>query len=144
MAATQQKGDTGQAATFALATSATSVRIKSIKIGAISIDMLDVSALVDTGFHKKIASDLKSAAPWTVTFYYDTLTTIPSALTTPASETCTVTFPMRTSETSACNIAATGNVTSYDFPTLELGAIQMGTLEFTPDGMTGPTLTVAT
>lgn len=134
-------GDVGNGATFTLGTQAISLLIKSIQIGAITVDMLDVSLLATTDFMLEIAAELKKAPEITVNFLHATL--LDEVEVGVAAETGTVTFPLRTGEGTAANLAGTGQVTSFKLPDLQINTVQEGSLVFKYNGDTGPTYTKA-
>lgn len=136
-------GDTGNGATLTFGTSALAYGWDSIQIGEESVDMLEVSTLATTGYKEMVASDLKETPEITVSFV--TLTTSTAVTVGAAPETITITFPQRTGETAAANIAGTAVVTSFvRCQQLANGEIQKGQLTFKYDGDTGPTWTAAT
>jgi hypothetical protein len=134
-------GDTGNGATAVFGTSALSLAITEIQIGEITIDMLDVSLLATTDFMLEIASDLKKAPEVTLKFVFDTLATAPVVGGVP--ETFTVTFPLRTGEATAANLAGTIVITGFQLPELKNGTIQTGTAKVKFNGDTGPAYTKA-
>lgn len=134
-------GDTGNGATFVLGTTSLTLAVESIQIGEITIDMLDVSVLGTTDFMIEIASDLKRAPEVTVNFVFVTTATAP--VVGSAAQTGTLTFPLRSGESTAANLAGTGVITSFKLPDLQNGVVQKGSMKFKYDGDTGPTYTVA-
>lgn len=132
-------GDTGNGATAVFGTSALSLLITEIQIGEISIDMLDVSLLATTDFAIEIASDLKKAPEVTLKAVHNTALVAPTVGGAP--ETFTVTFPLRTGEAAAANLAGTVVITGYTLPTLKNGEVQMLDVKVKFDGDTGPTYT---
>lgn len=134
-------GDTGNGSTGVFGTSALSLAITEMQIGEIVVDMLDVSLLSTTDFMLEIGSDLKKAPEVTLKFVFDTLATAPAVNSAP--ETFTVTFPLRTGEATAANLAGTIVITSFQLPELKNGTVQIGTAKVKFNGDTGPTYTKA-
>lgn len=134
-------GDTGNGATVTFGTSALSLAITEIQIGGITIDMLDVSTLATTDYMIEIGSDLKKAPEVSLKFVFSTLATAP--VVGGAPETFTTTFPLRTGEATAANLAGTIVITEFQLPELKNGTVQIGTAKVKFDGDTGPTYTKA-
>lgn len=135
-------GDTGQGATVTFATSTLALAVTKIKIGEITIDMLDVSTLATTDYMESIASDLKKAPEVELEFVFVATATAP--VVGGAAETMTVTLPMLTGGATAANLAGTAQFTSFKIPDLELGKIQTGSCKWQYNGDTGPTYTKQT
>lgn len=134
-------GDTGNGATATFGTSSLSLAITKITIGEITIDMLGVSTLATTDYMEEIASDLKKAPEVTLEFIFGTLANAPAV--GGAAETMTVTFPLRTGEGTAANLAGTAQFTAFKLPDLENGKIQSGSCKWKYNGDTGPAYTKA-
>lgn len=134
--------DTGQGWTFTLGTQSITLQITKITCGKWSVNVLDVSTLSDTGFMKKIASDLKDAGAVTVDFIWKTVTTAPVVGTTP--ETFTITAALMSGDVGAATLAGTGFVSDITWPTAALNQVNSGQITVTWDGNTGPAYTKAT
>jgi hypothetical protein len=132
-------GDTGNGATFTLSAQATSFLIQKISIGESSIDMVDISHLGTTGRMEEILADLATNEEITLDVVWDTALTLPNVGA--AAETGTVTFPLRTGEATAANLAGTGHFTARKLPDFANGEAQMGQFKFRFNGDTGPTYT---
>lgn len=138
-------GDTGNGATLALAlfdgTTAITAALEVISItpAAITVGKVDASTLATTGHRESIPGDLADSGDSTATFKWLTSAT-PPTLPSPAG-TITLTFPMRTGETTAATHTGTGFITSLTPPTFENGVLQVGTIAWQWDGDTGPSLT---
>lgn len=135
-------GDTGNGATFTLSVTGGSYAITKISIGEITVDFQDVSTLSSQDFEEMIANALKKAPEVTIDFVFNTTS---STLPDPASaaETGTVTFPLRTGETTAANLAGTGQVSGLKYPDFANGEVQNGQFKFKYNGDTGPAFTAA-
>ena len=133
--------DIGTGGSAVFDTSAIAVNFTSIDLGEQTLEVIDTSHLGTTGFKTSMVGDLKEAGEWVFEFQWDSEAGPTPSLT---PETCTITFPQATANaTSAATYAATGYVRSIKYPTLGLEELQMGTLTFKPDGLTGPTYTDA-
>lgn len=137
-----QVQDTGNGAAITFSSTTFAVPIKSISGTKWEIEKLNVSALSTTDFHKHIAGDLKTAEDVTYEFYWDTGKDMPTI--GGASETITVTFPLRSGaggEGTAATLAGTGFIKAIEFPQLANGEVQMGKVTVCFDGATGPAFT---
>lgn len=136
-------GDTGNGATFTLTTqtAAASLKVESITIGEITLDMLDVSTLGTSDFQEMIASDLKATPELTVTYNFNAAAT--AVTVTGSVDTATITFPVVSTQTTTtgATFTGTGIVTSFKLPDLQNGQVQKGQIKFKFDGDTGPTYT---
>lgn len=140
-------GDTGNGATLSLAifngTSAitASLDIISISPGEVTVASVDVSTLATTGVMEKIPSDLADVGESTATFKWLTAgakPTLPSA-----AGTFTITFPLRSGESTAATMTGTGFLTRLKAPEFQNGQLQVGELSWQWDGDVGPTLTAS-
>lgn len=140
-------GDTGNGATLSLAifngTSAitASLDIISISPGEVTVASVDVSTLATTGVMEKIPSDLADVGESTATFKWLTAgakPTLPSA-----AGTFTITFPLRSGESTAATMTGTGFLTRLKAPDFQNGQLQVGELSWQWDGDVGPTLTAS-
>lgn len=136
--------DTGNGATF-VATGGLSGwtgKVRRIEFSEVSVDRIDCSSLSTVTYRSTIANDLTDPPEITITYLHDTFDSLPvvgSSITT-----ITVTFPLRTGETTAANWAGSGYVKSLQMPVLANGEIQEGRLVVAFDGVTGPTYTKST
>jgi len=140
-------GDTGNGATLTLAlfngtTALTaSLSVISITPGAMTVSPVDVSVLATTGYMESIPGDLASIAESTATYKWLTSAVTPTLPS--AAGTCTLTFPLRSGETTAATMTGTGYLTSVQAPAMENGTLQVGTVGWQWDGETGPSFTVS-
>ena len=132
-------GDTGNGATLTFATSSLTLAITKIMIGEITIDMLDVSTLSTTDFEELISSDLKKIGECSAEFVFSTAANAPTVNS--AAVTITATFPLRTGEGTAANLAGSGQITGFKLPDLQNGQVQVGSVKWRYNGDTGPTYT---
>jgi hypothetical protein len=133
-------GDTGNGATITLATTGGTYAITNIAISEITVDFQDTSTLSSADFEEKLANALKTNPEVTVDFIWDTSsTTIPDPGS--AAETVTVTWPLRAGETTAANLAGTGQVSALKYPDFANGQLQTGQFKVMYNGDTGPTYT---
>ena len=131
--------DTGNLATVTFGTYAPTLKIIEADLGERGVDDLDVSTLATTGDMESIASDLRSTNEVKLVVQWDTAIAPPVPGSAP--ETVTVTFPLRTGEATAANLAGTAYFKTVKFPTLANGTVQQGEVTIKYDGATGPTYT---
>ena len=140
-------GDTGNGATLTLAlyngTTAitTALSVISISPGKITTKPIDVTVLGTTGFREMIPGDLAEIGESSANFKWLTNASIPTTGT--ATGTCTLTFPLRGSETTAATMTGTGFITGLQPPVMENGKLQEGTINWQWDGDTGPSFTAS-
>lgn len=140
-------GDTGNGATLTLAlyngTSAltSALSVISIAPGNFTAPGIDVSTLATTGTREMIPNDLMSVAESSATFKWLTSVTQPTLPS--AAGTITLTFPMRSGETTAATLTGTGFITGYQAPSMANGELQVGTVSWQWDGDTGPNFTAS-
>ena len=132
--------DTGNGAT--LTRSGFTVDIVAITIGEQRIDMLDRSILADTVFMKKMSADLADAGSIIIEYLYDSVDALVAL--GGAGVSTIVTWPVAAGQTVAANLTGTAVGTARKYPDFRNNELQNATAEFTWDGITGPTLTVAT
>ena len=126
--------DIGTGATLTFGTSALALNWTAINIGERSIATIDTTHLGTTGQMTSMGGDLTTQTPIVVDFQWDS-EAIPVELAT--AESLTVTFPQAAANTSsAATYIGTGFITKVVFPNLGVEELQMGQLEFTPDGAT--------
>lgn len=135
-------GDTGQGMTATFGTSSLSLAVTEITVGAITIDMLDVSTLATTDFQELISSDLKKIGKCKLKYVFVASATAP--VVGGAAETMTITYPLFTGNVAAANLAGTAQFTDLKLPDGKLGEVMFGECEFQYNGDTGPTYTKAT
>lgn len=140
-------GDTGNGATLTLSlyngTSAITAALDviSIKPGEITVGSVDVSTLATSTIRELIPNDLSEVGESSADFKWLTAgvkPTLPSV-----TGTCTLTWPLRTGETTAATMTGTGFITGLQAPSMENGALQVGTIKWQWDGDTGPSITAS-
>jgi hypothetical protein len=140
-------GDTGNGATLTLAiydgtTAITAaLEITDVDLAAITVDSVDTSTLGTTGHAESIPGDLAQSGDNTANFKWLTKAKCPT-LPSPAGV-FTLTYPLRSGETTAATRAGTGYLTSIKDPRMANGELQVGSLAWRWDGDTGPTYTPA-
>lgn len=140
-------GDTGNGATIVFSgnmgfgTATTSLQIINVSQGEESVAVIDVSTLATTDAMESIPSDLREIAESSATFKF--ITTAPVVDLPAAAGTITITWPIRTGETTAATYAGTGFITGFTPPSLANGELQTGEIKWKWDGDTGPTFTIA-
>ena len=132
--------DTGNSATIAFATTAFTASWTEFDLGNETLDALESSHLATTNYKTFVPSDLKDGGTITGTFFWDqSFSTFPS---TGTAETVTVTFPLKSGESTAATFAATGFISDIKRPTVVNGDLMMGELTVQLDGVTTePTFT---
>lgn len=139
MASTNQPLDTGLGATLAFTTLSTfSPKIREIPGLKRSVETIDGSHLGTTGDQELFEGDLIKNSPITIPILWNTNDTIPAPGT---KDTATITWPIRTLEATAANIAFSCIIVDVEFAGLKIGEVQMGSITIQPDGFTGPTYT---
>ena len=139
MAATTQPLDTGLGATMAFTTLSTfTPKIREIPGLKRSVETIDGSHLGTSGDQELIEGDLIKNDPITIPILWNTNDTIPAPGT---KDTCTITWPLRTAESTAANIAGTCIIQAVEFAGHKIGELQMGSITIQFDGYTGPTYT---
>lgn len=133
--------DTGNGATITFSTYAGSLKIIEMDLGERGIEDLDVSTLATIGDMEVIPSDLRSTNEVRLVVQWDTGETPP--VPGGAAETVTITFPLRTGEGTAANLAGTAYFKTVKFPVLANGTVQQGEITIKYDGATGPTYTAS-
>ncbi len=139
MSATTQPLDTGLGASLAFTTLSTfSPKIREIPGLKRSVEEIDGSHLGTSGDQEVFEGDLIRNSPITIPILWNTNDTIPAPGT---KDTATITWPLRTAEATAANIAFTCIIMEVEFAGLKIGEVQMGSITIKPDGFTGPTYT---
>ena len=134
-------GETGQGMTATFGTSSLSLAITEITIGAITLDMLDVSALASTDFAELIGSDLKKIGKVKLKGVFVASATAP--VVGGAAETMTITYPQFVGNSNSSTLAGTAQFTDLKLPDGKLGEVLMFECEYQYNGDTGPTYTKA-
>ena len=132
--------DTGNGTTVVFSSTGFTALFTEIAAGDQTIEMLEDHHLnTTTGKKTKMPADLIDWGELTGTFYCDQSTgTFPTCGTT---ETCTVTYGLKSGEGSNATLAGTGAISKVGGPTAQNGTLMTGTLTFTWDAKTGPTYT---
>ena len=133
-------GTTGQGTSVAFTTAGSVACVRSVTLPAWSMETIDSSCLSDTGFGKKIVSDLVDAGSVQITAVME-LTDDPF---TPdgVNDTITITFP--NAGATAGTLTGTGFISECTLPSIEIGGLLEQTITFVFDGETGPTYTAGT
>ncbi len=140
-------GDTGNGATLVFAagmgfgTATTSLSVISITQGEETVGTVDVSTLATTDCMESIPSDLREVGESSASFKW--ITTANAATLPGAAGTVTITWPIRSNETTAASYTGTGFITGWTPPSFQNGELQTGEIKWKWDGDTGPTYTKA-
>jgi hypothetical protein len=121
--------------------SAFAPKIRSVKLGAETVSVIDISNLATTGYREKMQGDLKE--PLTVTIETDYNPSLASILGV-AAQTVTVTFPIPSGGSAGATIAGTAFLSSEKDADISLEDKMTATYVIQYDGFTGPTITAAT
>ena len=132
--------DTGNGTTLSFATSGFSANIYSISGASFARDSLETTHLGTTAFKEYVPDDLVEPGEFEIEFEWNqSFSTFPPIST--AAETITVTYPLRTGETTNATLAGTGFLTASTGPNVTNGEIMRGSATVKFDGATGPTYT---
>lgn len=133
-------GTTGQGTSVAFTTAGSVACVRSVTLPTWSMETIDSSCLSDTGFGKKIVSDLVDAGTVQITAVME----LDDAPFTPdgVQDTITITFP--TAGVTAGSLTGTGYISECTLPSIEIGGLLEQTITFVFDGETGPTYTAGT
>ena len=133
-------GTTGQGTSVAFTTAGSVACVRSVTLPTWSMETIDSSCLSDTGFGKKIVSDLVDAGSVQIPAVME-LTDDPF---TPdgVNDTITITFP--NAGATAGTLTGTGFISECTLPSIEIGGLLEQTITFVFDGETGPTYTAGT
>ena len=101
--------------------------VRSITLPTFSIESIDASCLEDTGFMKKLPSNLIDGGQCTVTGIFNT-----PVAPSPAQVNATITFP------NGSSISGSGFVSEVDNGAAEIGSLMEQTVTFVFDGDTPP------
>lgn len=129
--------DTGNQATITFDQGITaSLKVRSIEQPEQNLDQLDASVLTTSGERVFIPNDLTDPIELSCEYIWDTFDT-PPALGTNLGTT-TVTYPLRTGETTPATRAGSAYVSGIKHPDLRNGEIQVGILKVQFDGSATP------
>ena len=132
--------DTGNGTTLTFATSGFTANIYSIAGATFTRDALETTHLGTTGFKEYVPDDLVEPGEFEIEFEWNqSFSTFPPI--SAAAETITVTYPLKTGETTNATLAGTGFLTSTTGPNVTNGEIMRGTSVVKFTGVTGPTYT---
>ena len=98
----------------------------------------DVTAVNSTNFKEYIAGSLQEPGDFEAEFYYDSSAQPPIA---DATGTVTVTFPLKSGQSTAATLAGTAFVNSWSSPELTADGVMMSRMTVKWDGVTEPTFT---
>ena len=134
-------GSTGQGTSAALSSGGSINCLRSLTLPEWSMEEIESSCLSDTGFGKKIVSDLVDAGSVSMTMVFE----LEDSPMTPdgAEDTLTITFPIPPGGSSGATLAGTGFISSCTLPEVTIGGLLEQTVVFTFNGITGPTWTAA-
>lgn len=127
--------DTGNSASIAFATSSFSANIYMIGSTSQERAALETSHLGTTNQKTFVPDDLIDPGEFEIEFEWDqSFSTFPPI--SAAAETVTITFPLKSGESTAATLAGSAFVTSSSGPDVENGTIMRGTMTVKWDGQT--------
>lgn len=131
---------TGNGTTLTFGTSGFTANIYTISGTEQSREALEDSHIGTTGEKTYIADDLIEPGQFDIEFEWDqSFSTFPPI--SHAAETVTVTFPLKSGETTNATLAGSGFLISSSGPEVANGTIMRGSATVKWDGKTGPTYT---
>lgn len=133
--------DTGQGASITFGTQGGTWRCIKINGHAETRPKVNTSYLATSGYGETMPGDLVECGDFTVQVQFQGNQGLPTMV---AVETITITHPLAAGESGAANIAGTGYVIRRKYPDLETNTLKVGEFDIVFDGVTGPTLTLAT
>jgi len=117
-------GDTGNGSTISFATGiSAALKVRFIDPSALSIGRIDVSDISTTGVRRFIPEDLADAQTIQIEAIWDTFFTMPIPGTVLGN--VTITFPLRTGETTPQTMIAKGHIQTVKPPRLENNVLQV-------------------
>lgn len=143
MARSTQCADTGNGAAIACSAGVTrTIRARNIVPGRFAQERIDCSELLTSGARKYLPSDLFDLPELEVEETFDTFDPMPAVGT--SLGTVTITWPLRTGETTPATLAGTAYLSAYQPPRLANGEIQVATWSIQWNGATPPAFTPST
>ena len=135
--------DTGHGASITFGTTGGTWKITEVSPNLkFTLPVVDTTYLATTTNRTKMPGDLSDHGPITLKFLFQGTQGIPAR---GVVETITLTSPIPGgSASTAQNIAGTGFIMECEHPPLQTNTLQVGTISFQYDGVTGPTYTAAT
>jgi hypothetical protein len=134
--------DVGTGTTVAFGTATTfSPKLRSIKLGAETVSVIDISHMGTTAYREKMHGDLKEPLTVTLEADYNPSLTVPLGN---VAETVTITLPIPAGGSSGATIVGTAFLSSASDADVPLEDKMTATYVIQFDGFTGPTYTAAT
>lgn len=133
--------DTGHGATITFGTTGGTWLCRQISGPEVTKPPVDTSYLGTSTKRTKMAADLEDWGPITMRILFQGSQGLPARSTT--AETVTITHPTAAANTSPANLAGTALINRVKYPDFQTNEMQEGEIEFTYDGVTGPTWTAA-
>lgn len=135
--------DTGNSATLTLATSGFTGSIIEIGGSEEARAALEDSHLGTTVHKTYVPDDLIEPGEFTGRYYVDGATSASTGLPslTAAAETATITYPLKTGQSTPATLAGTGFFIRKKHPDVKNGELMVGEFTFKWDGNTSPTYT---
>lgn len=134
--------DTGHGASITFGTTGGTWLCRQISGPEVTRPVVDTSHLTTSTKRSKMAGDLDDWGPVTLTILFQGSQGLPARSTT--YETITITHPTAPGGSTPATLAGSAIINRVKFPDFITGELQIGEIEFTYDGITGPTYTAAT
>ncbi len=131
--------DTGNGASMTLGTTSFVGQYTELDPGEDKLGALEDSYLATTNRKTYIAEDLVESGEIKGTTQFDTGAAVPTLNGVP--ETITITFPLRSGQTTPATLAGTGFLQKFSRPKLMNNTIMMSEIEVKWNGKTGPVFT---
>lgn len=126
---------TGNSTTISFGTSSFAPTVNRIDIGEMTREALDDSHLGTTNQMTKIASDLADAGSFDMEIQWNQSAGVFPPING-AAETVTISFPLKSGESTRATLAGTAFVTAVSGPNVANGEIMVATITVTWDGKT--------
>jgi len=133
--------DTGHGATITFATTGGTWLCRQISGPDVTRPVVDTSYLGTSVKRTKMPGDLDDWGPVTLMVLFQGSQGLPARST--VSETITITHPTAAGASTPANLAGSGLINRVKYPDFQTNELQIGEIEFTWDGVTGPTWTAA-
>lgn len=134
--------DTGHGASITFGTTGGTWLCRQISGPEVTRPVVDTSHLATTTKRTKMAGDLDDWGPVVLQILFQGTQGLPARST--SAETITITHPTAPGGSTPATLAGTALINRVKYPDFQTNELQIGEIEFTYDGGTGPTWTAAT
>lgn len=132
--------DTGHSATITFGTTGGTYLCRQISGPEVTLPVVDKSHLTTSTKRAKMPGDLDDWGSVVLQILFQGSQGLPARGTV---ETITMTHPTASGNSTPANLAGTGFINRVKYPDFQTNEMQVGEIEFTYDGGTGPTWTAA-